>query len=51
MALHARQIAIAAGAEGALVELVANQMVDEGTITLNRAQELIVTMGKEGRSG
>lgn len=51
MALHARQIAIAAGAEGALVELVANQMVDEGTITLNRAQELIATMGKEGRSG
>jgi hydroxymethylglutaryl-CoA reductase len=51
MALHARQIAIAAGAEGALVELVANQMVDEGTISLNRAQELIGTMGKEGRSG
>lgn len=51
MALHARQIAIAAGAEGALVELVANQLVNEGTISLNRAQELVLTMGKEGRSG
>jgi len=51
MALHARQIAIAAGAEGALVEQVAKQLVDEGIVSLNRAQELVRTMGKEGRTG
>jgi hydroxymethylglutaryl-CoA reductase len=51
MALHARQIAIAAGAEGAMVEQVAKQLVDEGTISLDRAQELVRTMGKEGRTG
>jgi hydroxymethylglutaryl-CoA reductase len=51
MALHARQIAIAAGAEGALVEQVAKQLVDEGTVSLIRAQELVRMMGKEGRTG
>ncbi|HEY48035.1 MAG TPA: hydroxymethylglutaryl-CoA reductase, degradative [Anaerolineae bacterium] len=50
MALHARQIAIAAGAEGSLVEKVAKQLVDEGTVSLDRAQELVQTVGKEGRS-
>jgi len=48
MTLHARQIAIAAGAEGSLVEQVAKQMVDEGRVSLNRAQELVRTVGKEG---
>jgi hypothetical protein len=51
MVLHARQIATAAGAEGSLVEQVAKQLVDEGTVSLNRAQELVHTLGKEGRSG
>jgi hydroxymethylglutaryl-CoA reductase len=41
MALHARQIAIAAGAEGAQVERVADQLVSEGDIRLERAQALI----------
>jgi hydroxymethylglutaryl-CoA reductase len=41
MGLHARQIAIAAGAEGELVEQVARQLVSEGAVRLDRAQELV----------
>jgi hydroxymethylglutaryl-CoA reductase len=41
MTLHARQIAIAAGAQGSQIEKVASQLVLEGKITLERAEELI----------
>ncbi len=41
MALHARQIAMSAGATGTLVDLVAEQMVRERTIKPARASELL----------
>jgi hydroxymethylglutaryl-CoA reductase len=41
MSLHARQIAVAAGASGDLVDQVAAQLVNEKTIRLDRAQELV----------
>lgn len=41
MALHARQIAIAAGAEGELVEKIVHRMIAEKTIHIDRAHELI----------
>jgi len=41
MGLHARQVAIAAGAEGALVEAVARRMVVEGTVRPDRAEALV----------
>lgn len=41
MALHARQIAMSAGATGTLVDLVAEQMVRERTIKPTRASELL----------
>jgi hydroxymethylglutaryl-CoA reductase len=41
MGLHARQLAIAAGAEGDLVEEVARHLVSEGAVRLDRAQELV----------
>ena len=41
MSLHARQIALAAGASGDLVDQVAAQLVNEKTIRLDRAQELV----------
>jgi hydroxymethylglutaryl-CoA reductase len=41
MGLHARQLAIAAGAEGPLVEQIAQRLVAEGRIRLDRAQELV----------
>jgi hydroxymethylglutaryl-CoA reductase len=44
MSLHARQIALAAGATGALVEQVAGQMVAERAIRLDRAQEILASL-------
>jgi hydroxymethylglutaryl-CoA reductase len=41
MSLHARQVAIAAGAEGELIEKVAAQMVAEKTVRIDRAEELL----------
>ena len=42
MALHARQMAVAAGAEGAEVDRIAAQLVQEGQIRVERARELLV---------
>jgi hydroxymethylglutaryl-CoA reductase len=41
IALHARQVAVAAGAEGADVDRVAAQLVAEGQIRVERARELL----------
>jgi hydroxymethylglutaryl-CoA reductase len=41
MELHARQLAIAAGATGDLVETIAGRLVAEQRIRLDRAQELV----------
>ena len=41
MALHARQVAIAAGATGDWVERIAAQLVSERKVRLDRAQELV----------
>jgi hydroxymethylglutaryl-CoA reductase len=45
MALHARQVAIAAGASGDQVRDVASQLVAEGNIRLDRAQEIVAELG------
>jgi hydroxymethylglutaryl-CoA reductase len=47
MSLHARQIALAAGASGTLVDEVARRMVAERNIKLARAEEIIAEL--EGR--
>ncbi len=44
MALHARQLAIAAGAQGDAVDRIAAQMVREGAIREARARELLATL-------
>jgi hydroxymethylglutaryl-CoA reductase len=41
MSLHARQVAIAAGATGDLIETVAQQMVAEKTVRIDRAEEIL----------
>lgn len=49
MSLHARQIAISAGATGDVIEQVASQMVLEKNIRLERAEELVkMYTGKQG---
>ena len=46
MALHARQMAVAAGAQGAAVDWVAAQLVAEGQIRVERARELLAGSGR-----
>ncbi len=41
MSLHARNIAIMAGAEGDLIDAVAEEMVKEGKVRLDRAREIL----------
>ena len=44
MTLHARQIAMSAGAAGEQIERVADQMVQEKLINLDRAREIVATL-------
>ncbi len=44
MTLHARQVAVAAGASGDLVQRVADLLVAEGVIKIARAEELVKVM-------
>ena len=46
MTLHARQVAIAAGATGDQVQAVAARLVTEGKVRLDRAQEILSTMSE-----
>jgi hydroxymethylglutaryl-CoA reductase len=48
MSLHARQVAIAAGATGELVGKIAAQMVAEKVVRIDRAEELIKRFAKTG---
>lgn len=41
MSLHARQVAIAAGASGDMIDIIAAQMVAEKTVRIDRAEELL----------
>jgi hydroxymethylglutaryl-CoA reductase len=47
MRLHARNIAMSAGAAGHLIEAVAAKMIEEGKIREDRARELIKQLSKE----
>lgn len=46
MRLHARQVALAAGATGELVDRIADHLVQEGEIRLARAQEILAEMSR-----
>jgi len=43
MGLHARQVAIAAGAQGEEIEQLASQLVSEKTVRIDRAEEILKT--------
>ncbi len=43
MSLHARQVAITAGAEGEQIEQLAQQLVAEKTVRIDRAEEILKT--------
>ncbi len=46
MRLHARQVAMAAGAEGELIDLVASRMIEEGVISPGKAAEILRELKK-----
>ena len=46
MSLHARNIAVAAGATGKLIDVVAERMVKERKIRVDRAKELLEKLTK-----
>ncbi len=48
MTLHARQIALAAGASGDQVQALADRLVREGAIRLDRAQEILAELSDHG---
>jgi hydroxymethylglutaryl-CoA reductase len=50
MALHARQVALAAGATGDQVQAVAARLVAERSIRLDRAQAILAEMAAQSRS-
>ncbi|MHB8778786.1 MAG: hydroxymethylglutaryl-CoA reductase, degradative [Anaerolineales bacterium] len=51
MSLHARQVAIAAGASGELIEKVAAQMVAEKVVRIDRAEEMVKEYtGRQGNT-
>jgi hydroxymethylglutaryl-CoA reductase len=50
MSLHARNIAVAAGATGDLIDLVAAKMVEKHKIRMDTAKELIEQYGKAGKA-
>jgi hydroxymethylglutaryl-CoA reductase len=45
MSLHARQVAIAAGASGTAIEKISAQMVAENSVHIDRAEEILKRMG------
>jgi hydroxymethylglutaryl-CoA reductase len=47
MSLHARQVAIAAGATGELIEKVAAQMVVEKVVRIDRAEEILKSINPQ----
>jgi hydroxymethylglutaryl-CoA reductase len=50
MSLHARNIAVTAGATGSLVDVVAAKMVEERKVRVDRAKELIEEHRKAGKA-
>ena len=51
MSLHARNIAAMAGAQGDLIDLVADKMVAERKIRLDRAREVLLELSRSKDSG
>lgn len=41
MSLHARQVAIAAGAAGDNIDLLAKRLVEENNVRIDRAEEIL----------
>jgi hydroxymethylglutaryl-CoA reductase len=47
MSLHARQVAVAAGAEGQMIEKLAARLVKDQTIRVDHAREILEKWSQE----
>lgn len=47
MSLHARQVAIAAGATGDMIDLLAAKLVQDGTVRIDYAVQILETLNSE----
>jgi hydroxymethylglutaryl-CoA reductase len=47
MELHARQVAMSAGAKGEMIEKLARQLISENRVHINRAGELLLQWQQE----
>jgi hydroxymethylglutaryl-CoA reductase len=47
MRLHARNIAVAAGATGNQIEIVANKIAEERAVNVDRAKEILALINKD----
>jgi hydroxymethylglutaryl-CoA reductase len=50
MTLHAKNIAVAAGAQGELIDIVAGKMVSEHKIRMDRAKEILDSLSSSKKS-
>jgi hydroxymethylglutaryl-CoA reductase len=50
MSLHARNIAVMAGAQGELIDKVAERLVSDGVVRLDRAKEILEKLSRQGNS-
>jgi hydroxymethylglutaryl-CoA reductase len=44
MKLHARNIAVMAGAKGNLIDIIANRIAEENSVNINRAKEILESL-------
>lgn len=49
MSLHARNVAITAGASGPLIDMIVEQMVEEHKVRMDRAKEILEEYKKKGK--
>jgi hydroxymethylglutaryl-CoA reductase len=49
MSLHARNVAITAGASGPLIDMIVEQMVEERKVRMDRAKEILEEYKKKGK--
>ncbi len=49
MSLHARNVAITAGASGSLIDMIVERMVEERRVRMDRAKELLEEYRKKGK--
>jgi hydroxymethylglutaryl-CoA reductase len=51
MKLHAKNVAVSAGAKGKQIDVVAQRMIEEKKIRMDRAKEILADLQRRDESG